>query len=97
MARYNIGCVARLDKEKGIEFLIQAVKIVKEFIPFVRLIVVGEGPERKRLVWLSERLGLKEVIQWVGYQREIEKWYGFFDALVLPSVKRSFMTGVAER
>jgi glycosyltransferase involved in cell wall biosynthesis len=88
VARYNIGCVARLDKEKGIEFLIQAVKIVKEFIPFVRLIVAGEGPERKQLVWLSERLGLKEVIQWVGHQREIEKWYGFFDALVLPSVKR---------
>ena len=88
VARYNIGCVARLEKEKGIEFLIQAVKIVREFIPFARLIIVGEGPERRKLMWLSERLGLKEIIQWVGYQREIEKWYGFFDALVLPSVKR---------
>jgi glycosyltransferase involved in cell wall biosynthesis len=88
VARYNIGCVARLEKEKGIEFLIQSVKIIKEFVPFARLIIVGEGPERRKLMWLSERLGLKEIIQWVGYQREIEKWYGFFDALVLPSVKR---------
>lgn len=87
-ARYNIGCVARLEAEKGIEYLIKAVKIVKEFIPFVRLIIVGEGPERKKLVWLSERLGLKEQIQWVGYQKEIEKWYVFFDTLVLPSIKR---------
>jgi len=87
-ARYNIGCVARIEKEKGIEFLIQAIKIIKEFIPSARLIIVGQGSERKKLMWLSERLGLQENIQWVGYQREIEKWYTYFDALVLPSVVR---------
>jgi len=87
-ARYNIGCIARLEKEKGIEFLIQTIKIVREFIPFVRLIIVGEGRERRKLVWLSERLGLKEIIQWVGHQRGIEKWYSYFDAYVLPSVTR---------
>ncbi len=87
-ARYNIGCVARLEKEKGIEYLLQAIKIVKEFIPFIRLIVVGEGSERKKLIWLTERLELKEVVQWVGRQRSVEKWYHYFDAYVLPSVKR---------
>ncbi len=87
-ARFNIGCVARLEPEKGVEFLIQSVKIIQEFIPFVRLIIVGEGSERKKLVWLSERLGLKEAIQWVGYQREVDKWYSYFDTLVLPSVRR---------
>ncbi len=87
-ARFNIGCIARVEKEKGIEFLIQAIKKIKEFIPFVRLIIVGDGHERKKLVWLSERLALKEVIQWVGHQRQIEKWYHYFDAYVLPSVIR---------
>jgi len=87
-SRYNIGCVARLEKEKGIEYLIQSIKIIKEFIPYVRLIIVGEGSERKKLIWLSERLGLQEHIQWVGYQRAIEKWYHYFDAYVLPSVVR---------
>lgn len=87
-ARYNIGCIARLEKEKGIEFLIQAVKIMREFIPFVRLIIVGEGKERKKLAWLSDRLDLKEFVQWVGHQQKIEKWYCYFDAYVLPSVKR---------
>ncbi|MFA6552974.1 MAG: glycosyltransferase family 4 protein [Patescibacteria group bacterium] len=87
-ARFNIGCVARLEPEKGVEFLIQSVKIIQEFIPFARLIIVGEGSERKKLMWLSDRLGLKETIQWVGYQREVDKWYSYFDALVLPSVRR---------
>jgi len=87
-ARYNIGCVARLEKEKGIEFLIQAIKIIREFIPFARLIIVGEGSERKKLQWLAERLGLKEAVQWVGHQEEIQKWYGYFDVYVLPSVTR---------
>ncbi|MDD5040193.1 MAG: glycosyltransferase family 4 protein [Patescibacteria group bacterium] len=87
-ARFNIGCVARLEKEKGLEFLIQAVKIIREFVPYVRLIIVGEGSERRKLVWLAERLGLNEAVQWVGRQREIEKWYGYFDAYCLPSVIR---------
>lgn len=87
-ARYNVGCVARLEPEKGIEFLLQAINIVREFIPFVRLIIVGEGSERKKLVWLSEQLRLKEIIQWVGYQKKVERWYGYFDVYVLPSVKR---------
>ncbi|HEC84645.1 MAG TPA: glycosyltransferase family 1 protein [Thioploca sp.] len=87
-ARFNIGCVARLEKEKGIEFLIQAIKIVREFIPFARLIIVGEGSERKKLQWLAERLELKEAVQWVGHQEEIQKWYGYFDVYVLPSVTR---------
>ncbi|MFA5134916.1 MAG: glycosyltransferase family 4 protein [Patescibacteria group bacterium] len=87
-ARFNVGCVARLESEKGIEYLLQAINIIREFVPSVRLIVVGEGSERKKLVWLSEQLGLKEIIQWIGYQREVERWYGYFDAYVLPSVKR---------
>jgi len=86
--RFIVGVVARLEKEKGIEFLLKAVKIVQEFIPNVRAIIVGEGPERKKLEWLGNQLGLKEKIQWVGYQENIEKWYHYFDVLVLPSAKR---------
>lgn len=86
--RFIVGTVARLEKEKGIEFLLQAIKIVKDFIPNVRVIIVGDGSERKKLEWLGNQLILKEKIQWVGYQENIEKWYHFFDVLVLPSVKR---------
>lgn len=87
-ARYNIGCVARLEKEKGVEFLIQAIKIIRDIIPYARLIIVGEGPEQKKLAWLAERLNLQEAIQWVGYQQAIEKWYGYFDVYALPSLIR---------
>lgn len=87
-ARYNIGCVARLEKEKGIEYLLHALKIVREFVPFARLIIVGEGSERKKLTWLTERLDLKEHVQWIGRQRDVAPWYHYFDAYVLPSVTR---------
>jgi len=86
--RFIVGVVARLEKEKGIEFLLKATQMVQEFIPSARAIIVGDGPERKKLEWLASQLGLKEKIQWVGYQESIEKWYHFFDVLVLPSVKR---------
>lgn len=86
--RFIIGAVARLEKEKGIEFLLKAMKMAQEFIPSARAIIVGDGSERKKLEWLSSQLGLKEKVQWVGYQERIEKWYHYFDVFVLPSVKR---------
>ncbi len=86
--RLIVGVVARLVQEKGIEFFLQALKIVRDIIPNAQAIVVGDGPEREKLEWLSRQLQLKEHVQWVGYQQDVEQWYSYFDMFVLPSVVR---------
>ena len=85
---FVIGAVGRLEKEKGVEHLIQAMKTVKEHIPLARLVIVGDGPERKNLTWLTRELNLEHTVQFVGFQRNILKWMSGFDLLVLPSAKR---------
>ncbi|MFC1687795.1 glycosyltransferase family 4 protein [Patescibacteria group bacterium] len=84
---FIIGTVAGLEPGKGIAYLLKALADLKEQIPQFRALIVGSGPERAKLVWLSRQLRLRECVQWVGFQRDVHRWYSHFDIFVLPSVK----------
>ncbi|MDD5043846.1 MAG: glycosyltransferase [Patescibacteria group bacterium] len=85
---FTVGTICRLSREKGVEYLLQAMAIAKEFIPTLRLVVVGDGPERQRLMWLTRQLSIENSVLFVGFQQEFEKWISGFDIFVLPSVKK---------
>lgn len=67
----NIITVARLAKEKEIDLLLHAFSIVRVS---ARLIIIGDGPERKRLEQLAKRLGLKNRVRFTGFVSEQEKY-----------------------
>lgn len=50
----------------GIQYLIYAMKIVTLRVRNVKLIVAGEGPLRKRLLKLTQKLGLEKYVKFVG-------------------------------
>ncbi|MBU2229269.1 glycosyltransferase family 4 protein [Patescibacteria group bacterium] len=88
---FIIGTIARLEREKGIEYLIRAIDIVKDIIPKIKLIVVGDGSERRNLNWLVNSLQMTERVQFVGFQDHINQWIRNFDVFVLPSaIRESF-------
>ena len=84
---FVVGAVVGLERGKGVAYLLKALALLKNEIPFLRGLVVGSGPERQQLMWLAQQLGLRESVQWVGFQREAYKWYAYFDVLALPSIK----------
>lgn len=86
--RFIVGTVSRLEKEKGIEYLLVAVQKVLEVIPVIQLVIVGDGSERKQLEWLAKRLNLAQRVQFVGFQAEPALWLRDFDVFALPSVGR---------
>lgn len=79
--------VGRLSKEKGHEDLIRAFGAFRRRTPemSVRLIMVGEGPERSRLLSLCERFRLSEDVTFVGHQNDVSLYYSIADLFVLPS------------
>lgn len=88
---FIIGTVARLEKEKGIEYLIRAVDIAKDVIPKIRLVIVGDGTERRNLNWLVNSLHMTEMVQFVGFQDHATDWIKNFDLFILPSaIRESF-------
>src|SRR5207249_2829695 len=50
--------VGRLEPRKGVEFLLQAMRRVRERAPAARLLIVGDGPDRRRLESLAHTAGL---------------------------------------
>lgn len=58
--------VGRLVEKKGVRYLIDAINIVQASHPGVRLLIVGDGPERKGLELKTQKLGLKEKVSFLG-------------------------------
>jgi glycosyltransferase involved in cell wall biosynthesis len=61
-----ISSVGRLGAEKNWAVLIKAVAKVLETHPKVRLVIIGEGPERRRLQKLTKSLGIAERVNMIG-------------------------------
>ncbi|OGY32667.1 MAG: hypothetical protein A3A57_02710 [Candidatus Woykebacteria bacterium RIFCSPLOWO2_01_FULL_41_12] len=58
---------SRLGKEKNLDFLIKSFALVARELPFARLVLVGDGPERERLETLAAELGLEKTVILTGY------------------------------
>jgi len=58
--------VGRLEKRKGLEYLIRALPAVRKEFPGTQLIVVGYGPLKKFFERLAGKLNLKDAVQFIG-------------------------------
>ncbi len=80
--------VGRVAHEKNIDFLLQVLLRVRATVPDVLLMIVGEGPARRHLERLGERLGLRQNLLFVGYldrERELLDCYRAGDVFVFAS------------
>ncbi len=68
----TICYMGRLSYEKSVDDAIAAAALVMEQLPDTRLIIVGDGPERKTLEDQAERLGISANIAFTGYLRGTE-------------------------
>jgi glycosyltransferase involved in cell wall biosynthesis len=83
---FVIGFVGRLSQEKGIEHLIHAAALLTNANVPVKLLLVGEGPQRNSLETLSVEKGVKDRVQFAGFQSDAESWLDCFDVFALPSL-----------
>jgi len=86
--RLTILCVGRLVPEKGHALLIEAFSLLPpELAPGVRLVIAGDGPERRALEHQAQALG-RDRIAFAGAVREDElvALYADADVFCLPSL-----------
>jgi glycosyltransferase involved in cell wall biosynthesis len=81
-----IGSVGRLSVEKGHRYLIEALPALRIQIPKLRLVVLGDGPERPRLERQVRRLGVSDAVYFAGFHNDVSSWMQAFDLLVNPSL-----------
>jgi glycosyltransferase involved in cell wall biosynthesis len=88
---FTLLYVGRLHSEKLVDQLIWMMKFVLgesdiQLSKPIQIILVGDGPERKRLEQLAGELGVKEHIQLTGYMpnEQIVSYYSHADIFVSP-------------
>ncbi len=94
----DIIFVGRLIKEKNVDVLLEAVGYVKEALPGVKCHIIGDGPEKGRLVGLSTELGLPGNVRFFGFlgYEDVIARIKSSKVLVLPSSREGFGMVVIE-
>ncbi|MFC1615282.1 glycosyltransferase family 4 protein, partial [Patescibacteria group bacterium] len=94
---FKIGTICHLSKSNGLEFLLQALKILTEIIPNTQLTIIGTGDERANLNWLVRKLELEKHIWFIGYQKNYDYWLKSLDVFVMPAlVNQSINLAIVE-
>ncbi|HKX90651.1 MAG TPA: glycosyltransferase family 4 protein [Sphingopyxis sp.] len=88
-----IGTVAGLRKVKDLPRLVRAVAALP---PHVRLVIVGEGPERDAIGAEAAACGMTDRLVMPGFMAEPARWIGHFDLLALSSLSEQAPIAVIE-
>ena len=87
-SKFIIGYFGRLYDYKGVGDILKAVHALPALRSKIKILIVGDGPERDNLVKLSEGLDV-EFIGTVPYH-EVPKYMAGCDVVVLPSYHEGF-------
>lgn len=90
--KYNLPLVpvilyiGRLDKEKKVNILIEALQYIKKSQPF-HVLIEGKGQQMENLKNLAQKLGLQNKISFMGYieEKELSTLYSLATVFVMPS------------
>ena len=76
-----IVALGRLHENKAFDVLLEAISRV----PNVYLWLAGEGPERANLEDLSQKIGIKPRVRFLGWREDTEALFATADLFVCPS------------
>lgn len=93
--RKIIIAVGRLIKSKNFLLLIRAFNILKKSIPS-KLIILGEGPERKQLELLINELNLISEVELLGFVENPLDYYKISDVFVSTSLWEGFGNAILD-
>jgi glycosyltransferase involved in cell wall biosynthesis len=81
-----LGFCGRLSAEKGISFLVEAVALLNAANLAVKLMIIGDGPERPRIDDLIVSKGMENQIIFTGFREDARELLAALDVFILPSL-----------
>lgn len=92
----TIGAVCRLDREKRLDLLLEAVAQLRQKWAGLRLLVAGDGGQRESLETLAVRLGLGPACRFVGHCSNVIAFQHALDVFVQSSQAEGTSNAVLE-
>ena len=96
MNKPAIVTVAALQTHKGIGDLIEAFALARKSIPDLSMYILGDGPEKRSLQMLADRLDCRDRIYFEGFVRDPRPYLAQADIFVLASHREAFGMALAE-
>jgi glycosyltransferase involved in cell wall biosynthesis len=87
--------IGRLDEQKGYDLLLEAYAQSNSYSSH-HLVLLGSGPEEKKLKTLASQLGIAERVHFLGFKSNPWAWMRRADAFVLSSYWEGFGNVVIE-
>jgi glycosyltransferase involved in cell wall biosynthesis len=93
---FVVGTVGSLNEHKDTATLLRAFQRIVQKNPRRKLIIVGDGPQRKYLERLAAKLGIEKDTIFTGTVAEVESFMPLLSVFVLPSLSESFGLSILE-
>ncbi|GIX03714.1 MAG: glycosyl transferase family 1 [Planctomycetaceae bacterium] len=77
--------VGRLAAQKRVQDIIWAVETLRQIRPQLRLLIVGDGPERTRLESFARAVGCQQHVAFCGFQEDVSRYFMAADVFCLAS------------
>ncbi len=77
--------MARLEPQKGHRILLEALSLLRNDWPQVRLVCLGEGALKEELIRATRDLKIEKLVHFAGFQSNVGDWLAAADIGVLPS------------
>lgn len=81
-----IGHIGRLTEQKNTLFLIDIFNAIQKIQPNARLLIVGDGNLREKMLKKINEYGIREKVVYLGRTEDIHRLYNAMDCFVLPSI-----------
>jgi glycosyltransferase involved in cell wall biosynthesis len=91
-----VGCVARLRSEKNLPMLLRGVHALRQRIPQLHAVLIGDGPSEGELRALATQLEIAEQVHFAGYRPNRPNPHSLFDISVLCSEREGFPNSIIE-
>lgn len=91
-----IGTVRGLDRHHGVDHLILATKYLKDALSDFHICIVGDGDLRREYEFLRRKLGLENVISFLGARTDIPEILHSMDIFIMPSRDETFGIAAVE-
>jgi glycosyltransferase involved in cell wall biosynthesis len=94
--QFLIGCIGRLEPEKGLIYLIRAMPEILRRFPNVALVAVGQGNQKNLLLMEAKKNGVEKNVFLIGPRLDVSDVLQIFDVYVLPSEREGLPLSLLE-
>lgn len=91
-----VGVVARLSREKGICYFLDAIASLADDADAFEFVIIGEGPEAGNLHQQARNLGISNRVNFLGRREDMPEVFASIDILVQPSLDEGLPISVLE-